>query len=284
MNHTLPPRDRGHRNAPAEWPPRPARIVPCTGGLVSGIAADREGNRPERRKARRGWSRAGLNQALKLLVDAVGSLSSCGLEGFNGVSGLLHRARHEPADRVALPAHRDHNFGERCARRAPEHGDYLRGLAALARSLRGFLRLSDFRGLGRVLTGCGPLRRGSRFRCDVGRLCRNGRSRCGFGNRHQFVWWRSLRGNLPQALKCSPDAADSRLAILKLLDGSRARQAVPDLDQAGGRPLGRQFVQSGFVAETLRVRDGFGVLCGRVNRDVVRLVFNREDFHGVCPL
>ena len=95
---------------------------------------------------------------------------------------------------------------------------------------------------------------------------------------------RALRGSLAEALKCLPDAADSGLAVLELLDPNHARQAVPDLDQASRRPVSCLLVLSGFVAVALRVRHGFGVLDRSVNRDVVRLVFNREDFHGVYPL
>ena len=40
-----------------------------------------------------------------LLVDLVGALALVGFEGLDGVSGLLHRAGHEPAHGVLLPAH-----------------------------------------------------------------------------------------------------------------------------------------------------------------------------------
>ena len=43
-----------------------------------------------------------------LLVDAVGPFSTLGLEGLDVVPGLLHRAGHEPADGVLLPAHLVH--------------------------------------------------------------------------------------------------------------------------------------------------------------------------------
>jgi hypothetical protein len=104
------------------------------------------------------------------------------------------------------------------------------------------------------------------------------------GSRNGFVGWSGLRGSLPEALKRFPYAADSRLAVLELLDRAYARQAVPNLDQACRWPVYRQFVQPGFASEGFGVRHGFGVLNRSVNRDVVRLIFNREDFHGVYPL
>ena len=38
-----------------------------------------------------------------------------GFEGFDSVSGLLHRAGHEPANGVLLPAHLVHDLGQRRA-------------------------------------------------------------------------------------------------------------------------------------------------------------------------
>jgi hypothetical protein len=149
MNCTLQPRDRGHRNAPAEWPPRPARIVPCTRGLVGGAAADRTRPGPERRKARRGRSRAGVGRLMRLLVDAVRPLSALGLERLDGESSLLHRARHESAHRVFLPSHGRRNLGERRALGALEHCNDLSGLTALPRRFIGLC------GLGCVLAGRG---------------------------------------------------------------------------------------------------------------------------------
>ncbi len=37
-----------------------------------------------------------------LLVNPVGAIALVGLEGLDGVPGLLHRAGHEPADGVGL--------------------------------------------------------------------------------------------------------------------------------------------------------------------------------------
>jgi hypothetical protein len=59
------------------------------------------------RKARHGESRAGgRGKNLILLgVDAISPLASLGLEGFDLVAGLLHRAGHKPAHGMALPRH-----------------------------------------------------------------------------------------------------------------------------------------------------------------------------------
>ena len=74
-----------------------------------------------------------------LLVDAVRALAFVGFEGLDRVSGLLHRAGHEPADRVLLPVHLFHNLGQRGSVLALEHCDHLSRLAAFARC-RGLLR------------------------------------------------------------------------------------------------------------------------------------------------
>jgi hypothetical protein len=39
MNHPMPARDRSHRGADPGGPSRFARTVPCSGGLVGGVAA-----------------------------------------------------------------------------------------------------------------------------------------------------------------------------------------------------------------------------------------------------
>src|SRR5271169_3635537 len=72
-------------------------------------------------------------EAAMLRVDAIGPFSALGLEGLDRVASLLHRAGHEPANRVLLPAHRLHNLGQGSAVLALEHGDHLGGLAAFAR-------------------------------------------------------------------------------------------------------------------------------------------------------
>jgi len=78
-----------------------------------------------------------------LSVDSVGPLAAFGLEGLDGVPGLLHRAGHEPADRVLLPTHFFHDLKKRGAVLAVEHRHHLGGLAALARP-SAFLFLAAF--------------------------------------------------------------------------------------------------------------------------------------------
>ena len=91
-----------------------------------------------------------MGQIQMLLADAVGPLAALGLEGLDLVSGLLHRAGHEPADGVPLPPHRVHDLSQ-CGTLLPlEHGDHLSRFAAFARP-GGFLRLGGLFGLGRVL-------------------------------------------------------------------------------------------------------------------------------------
>jgi hypothetical protein len=85
-----------------------------------------------------------------LLIDPVGTLTFVGLEGLDRVSGLLHRAGHEPADGVILPSHLVHDLGQRGAVFPLQQRDYLSSLAALARSST-FLFLSGLLGFGRVL-------------------------------------------------------------------------------------------------------------------------------------
>src|ERR1017187_4261300 len=85
-----------------------------------------------------------------LLVDPVRPFAALGFEGLDSVPGLLHRAGHEAADGVFLPAHLFHNLGQRGSALPLQHGDHLGGLAALAR--RGsILRLDDLFALGRVV-------------------------------------------------------------------------------------------------------------------------------------
>src|ERR1700678_1638981 len=83
-------------------------------------------------------------------VDAVGALTALGLEGFDGVSGLLHRASHKPANRVTLPAHLIHDLGKAGTVLALEHRHDLRHLTALA-GTGALLLLGGFLGLGRGL-------------------------------------------------------------------------------------------------------------------------------------
>src|ERR1022692_3490100 len=108
-----------------------------------------------------------------LLVDPVRPFAALGFEGLDLVPGLLHRAGHEAADGVFLPAHLFHNLGQRGSALPLQHGDHLGGLAALAR--RGsILRLDDLFALGRVVGGgrlLGRLALGGRA---LGDLCATG--------------------------------------------------------------------------------------------------------------
>ena len=67
-----------------------------------------------------------------LLVNPISTLPALGLERLDGVPGLLHRAGHEAANRVLLPAHLFHDLGQGGSVLALEHGNHLSGLAALA--------------------------------------------------------------------------------------------------------------------------------------------------------
>ena len=118
---------------------------------------------------------------------------------------------------------------------------------------------ADFcRQSGIVLGGCcGLIRRGfdGRFRGDFGRLFRRSSDR--------LFRWRYRRGrcgSFSQALDGFPDALNPALAIGKLLDRRSARQAVPDVNQAGDWPAISQLRKLGGVLEGLRVRYGFGLL------------------------
>jgi len=80
-----------------------------------------------------------------------------------------------------------------------------------------------------------------------------------------------------------PNALHRRVAILELLHPFRSRQAVPDLNQPGCRPTGRELCQASLIAESVCVRDGFGFLDRGVHGDVVSLGFKRKDFHFYAP-
>ena len=67
-----------------------------------------------------------------LRVDGVGALAALGLEGLDRVPGLFPGPRHEPADRMALPAHFVYDLDQRGAVLALEHRYHLGGLAAAA--------------------------------------------------------------------------------------------------------------------------------------------------------
>ena len=60
-----------------------------------------------------------------LLIDSVRAVAFVGLEGLDGVPRLFHRAGHEPADRVSLPAHLFHDLLQRGAVLPLEQGDHL---------------------------------------------------------------------------------------------------------------------------------------------------------------
>ena len=91
-----------------------------------------------------------------LLVDPVRALALLGFEGLDGVSGLLHRAGHEPPDCVLLPAKLGHDLLEGGAVLTLQHRDHLGGFGAFARP-GAFLRLGDLFGLGRFLRRGGLL-------------------------------------------------------------------------------------------------------------------------------
>jgi hypothetical protein len=91
-----------------------------------------------KQKSRHGGAGRAWNEGNSMLgVDAVGSVAFVGLEGLDRVSGLLHRARHEPAHGLFLPAHLLHNLCKTRSGLALEHGDHLGRLAAFARSCIG---------------------------------------------------------------------------------------------------------------------------------------------------
>src|ERR1017187_9185379 len=84
------------------------------------------------------------------------ALTSFGLEGFDGEAGLFHRAGHEPADGVTLPAHGFHDLGDAGPALPLEHLDNLGRLAAPTHACgfrrgRGLFALGRFLGGGRLL-------------------------------------------------------------------------------------------------------------------------------------
>src|ERR1039457_2508690 len=130
-----------------------------------------------------------------LLVDPVRPFAALGFEGLDLVPGLLHRAGHEAADGVFLPAHRFHNLGQSGAVLPLEHGDHLGRLAALAGTislrLRGFLgRLGGLLGRGRLL---GRLGLGGR---NTARLFRTLGLRGGFTRQASMLAPRMCRTSL----------------------------------------------------------------------------------------
>jgi hypothetical protein len=87
-----------------------------------------------------------------LLIDPVGPLAFVRFEGFDFVAGLLHRAGHEPTDRVLLPAHLVHDLDQRDAILPLEQRDDLGGLATPAYTLAFLFARGRFLGFGRVLS------------------------------------------------------------------------------------------------------------------------------------
>ena len=110
-----------------------------------------------------------------LRVDPVAALALLGLERLDGIAGFLHRAGHEPADRVFLPAHLVHDLRQRGAVFPLEHRHHTRRLAAFARpgAFLRLLRLRSLLGLGRLLRGAGLLGRGGLRGRALWRLCAN---------------------------------------------------------------------------------------------------------------
>ncbi len=68
-----------------------------------------------------------------LAVEALGTLPALWLEGFDRVTGLLHRAVHEPADGMFSPTHGLYNLPECGTVLALQHPHHLGRLAAHAR-------------------------------------------------------------------------------------------------------------------------------------------------------
>jgi len=113
--------------------------------------------RLESHKGRQGKCRAGQEgeTSSRLLIDSVSALPALRFERLDGESSLLHRAGHEAADGVPLPAHFGHDLGQSGSVLALEHGHHLGCLTTLARCT-GDLRLGGPFALGRVL-GVGGL-------------------------------------------------------------------------------------------------------------------------------
>ena len=81
-----------------------------------------------------------------------------------------------------------------------------------------------------------------------------------------YIWHASkftsevLAGLLRIGFVCFPYPANGGCAVPELLHRDLARQAVPDLDQAGCGPVCSQLRERSFVTEEFRVRCGFGFL------------------------
>ena len=68
MNRAMPRGDRGHRGPDPRRESGSTGTLPRIGGLGGGIAAAGAAGWPERRKARRGWSRAGRTRGGRTLA------------------------------------------------------------------------------------------------------------------------------------------------------------------------------------------------------------------------
>src|ERR1017187_4316797 len=233
-----------------------------------------ESNRAPKQKSPPRPVPGGRKGGRPMLLDAVSTLASLGLEGLHGVPGLFHRASHEPAHRVLLPSHALHDLREGGAVLALQHGDHLGRLAARARcghpGHRGRLL-----GRGRFLGGGGLLGYLTLGGRALGRPCATLGLAFGFG----LGGWCRLRQRA-QSLNALPDAAGGGLVVLELLDGLHAGQAAPDRHQPLRRPRLGQFGKLRLAAEAVERRGGCGgsLLRGGMRRDVVVGV-NRKSRH-----
>ena len=98
-----------------------------------------------------------------------------------------------------------------------------------------------------------------------------------------FTFDSARRNRAAQVLNSLPDPAYGRLAVFELRYRRGARQAVPDPDQPGCGPVGRQRREAGFVPELFRVNSRLCFFRTGVNGDVVRLVVDGESLHFQSP-
>src|ERR1700681_267730 len=151
----------------------------------------------------------------RLPGDLVGPLPGGVLGRFDALSTLAAENADEPTNRVLLPSGSSHNLGQRGTFSALHHRDDLGLLIAAIGSC------TSGRLAGGLLGGLDLL----------GRLPGCARSirllRCGF-----------TRLSIPgQRLDRGPDPRYGLLAILELLHGRLAGNAVPDLDEAAHGPV-----------------------------------------------
>jgi hypothetical protein len=166
-----------------------------------------------------------------LRVDPVGALTLVGFEGLDGVSSLLHCARHEAADCVTLPSHLVHNLDQRRSVPPLKHRDNLSRLAAIARS-GSLLNFDGSRfALKRVFRSGGTLVRLAFLGRALGHPCakfggRIGLPLCGHDNRGTGakLWMRSQM------------RLEAALLVLKLVTGATPAM---QFQIAIGRPAGQ---------------------------------------------